>query len=323
MTGAVLVVSNTNSLAVETTLADVRDVLDPVSALRHVVTSQIEQLRMEFASCRWSDVALLVLHGGDGSAQRALTELLAVLPVPEWPPLAFLPAGTTNMTAYDLNDSRRFRRCLGNLRSYLSRSALHESLSERCLVKVSHTSGAARVGFFFGVGAIVEGIQYFQSVRERRNAGRAGPAVALARGVWGMVRGEPLFARATRVCLQRPAPSRTGCPEPAEQLAVRLGLATTLHRLLLGLHPFWGVGSGQLHSTWVEADAHRLGKNLPRLLSGRPNLEMVPSRGYHSWALASLQIQFGGAYTIDGEIYPSDGEPMAIEQTAAARVLAL
>ena len=107
------------------------------------------------------------------------------------------------------------------------------------------------------------------------------------------------------------------------RVPIRLCLVTALQRLFLGIRPYWNQSGGPLRATLVEAGAGRFISSMPRLLRGRPGPTMTPDDGYHSTGLASLQLRFSGALTLDGELFSNRGDTISIQATDPLRFLIL
>ncbi len=89
----------------------------------------------------------------------------------------------------------------------------------------------------------------------------------------------------------------------AEATDITLLVVSTLQRLFLNIHPFWGEVNGKLlHTTIVQSPAKRLIRNLPALLRGKPNHHLSSESGYLSYNLDSISLSFDGPFTMDGEI---------------------
>jgi len=312
-----LVVSNAATPRARRAVPALRDALPESACVRHLVSDQAGAADALLGGEPWQAEDLLVINGGDGSVQHALTVLLARGPGAPLPRIACLPGGSTNMTAYDLNRHRRMADCLATLRR-LAATPTAVPPQARPVVRV--TAGAtARCGLFFGAGTIVQGVEYFQA-RLRGAGGRneLAAGAALARTVWGIARGEPPFA----------APlTATVCGAPlwpeATALSLRLAFATTLDRLFLGIRPYWGDGDGALKVTAVERRAPGFVGRLPRLLRGRPDDAMTRANGYHSGRLGELSLTFRGSYTLDGELFPAAGDRMRVSATEPVRFVLL
>lgn len=316
----ILVLSNPGAARARRGIPALREALPASDGVAHHVTEDPAALPALLCHDRWEPDDLLVLNGGDGTVQHALTLLLAGCPTPRLPRLACLPGGTTNMTAFDLNAHRRFAPCLETLRQ-AARPGAGPMPAPRSVVRVSAPGGAAggRCGLFFGAGTIVQGIEYFHA-RIRRNGGghEMGAGAALLRALWGIARQQPPFDAPLAVALRAPEllPGQGCGPRP---VAVRLLLVTTLDRLFLGIRPYWGAGPGALKATLVDHAAHRLVRRMPRLLRGRPDATMTPAFGYHSARLDRLSLRFRGSFTLDGELFAADPQEV-VDVSATERV---
>jgi hypothetical protein len=79
-----------------------------------------------------------------------------------------------------------------------------------------------------------------------------------------------------------------------------LMLATTLHKLMLGIWPFWGHGPGELRYLDVAGYPKRLASALPAVLRGRPRPWMA-EEGYLSGRAATLDLNLTEPFVVDGE----------------------
>lgn len=233
---------------------------------------------------------LLVVDGGDGSVQRALSVLVADgAAAGTLPALALLPSGSTNMTASSVSGRVGRWRALQALERSLLQPG-HAFLRRIEAVLVVDDAGQRRAGFFVGAGLVVDGIRYWQErIRARGAADEWTTAVAAIRAIAGVVRGEARFAQAPTVAIDGGAPR-----------ALRMLLATTLERLLLGARPFQGGGNGPLRLTTVDASPGSVAAALPVLLRGRaPDA----ASGCTSRRVHAVDFAFHGVYTIDGELF--------------------
>lgn len=289
----------------------------------HHVTERAEQASALLRSTAWQPDDLLVVNGGDGSVQQVLTTLITACPAERRPRVACLPGGTTNMTAYDLNRHRRFADCVQTLRAALP-AADGAPVAPRPVVRVAAgPRDEARCGLFFGIGTIVRGIEYFHArIRDNGGAHELGAGVALARVLWGIARREPPFAEPLTVDVET-TPAADGAFRLPAPVPVRLLLATTLERLFLGIRPYWGSGDRPLRCTLVETHASGFLGRMPRLLRGRPDLQMTPANGYHSARLGELALRFDGSFTLDGELFAGAGDTMRVSATEPVRFLRL
>jgi hypothetical protein len=338
----VLIISNVAAARARRHLPALRQALPESAMVNHCVTEQATELARLVGHDLWQPADLLVVNGGDGSVQHVLTELLNHCPPERLPRIACLPGGTTNMTAFDINVHRGFRRCVATLVRAACQgpeTAQPVATTPRPVVRVLWENDAGqrpRYGLFFGMGTIVQGIEYFhERVRPSGGGHELGAGVALARAVWGIVRKQPPFAEPLRVELRAPASAATpDCPARAggeswEVLAVRLLLVTALDRLFLGMRPYWNAPladdgrDGALKGTWVESGARRFLLSMPRLLRGRPDAGMRPQHGYHSGRFDHLALRFDGSFTLDGELIASGGDTITVRASVPVRFVPL
>jgi len=308
-----LILSNAATPRARRAVPALRDALPESAGVRHLVSDDAAAADALLAGQHWQPDDLLVINGGDGSVQRALTVLLADPAAAPLPRIACLPGGSTNMTAYDLNRHRRMGDCLASLRRLVPAPAA-AAPAPRPVVRVT-TRSTAQCGLFFGAGTIVQGVEYFQE-RPRAAGGRheLAAGAALARTVWGIARGEPPFSKPLAATLCGPPL----WPE-VTTLCLRLVLATTLDRLFLGIRPYWGDAAEPLKVTAVERRAPGFLRRLPRLLGGRPDPSMTAANGYHSGRAAALHLTFRGSYTLDGELFPAADDRMRVCATEPVR----
>ena len=281
--------------------------LDTTSGLDHRVTASADELPEALSVLLAREPALLAVNGGDGTVQAVLTAWAALVDegaVPPAPvPVAVLPAGSTNMTAHDLGCGGRMRRRLDDLLALRDRDRRAWQVEARQPLAVVDGAGERRLGFFFGMGTIVRGIEYWHGrLRHGGGAGEWGAGAALLRAAWGIVRREPPFHEPARLRLVAEADRKAGRVE-AEQ-AVTFLLATTMRRLFLGIAPFWGEAPAPLSVTWVEAGARRFLPRIPALLAGR-EAHLPAADGYHGLRTDRLGLSFDDPWAIDGEVFPA------------------
>ncbi|MCI1740080.1 MAG: acylglycerol kinase family protein, partial [Pseudomonas veronii] len=104
---------------------------------------------------------MLVVVGGDGTLQAALTSLLQT-PGAKVPKVFIVPAGTTNMSANAIGLRGSPLRAIKALTRWLTHDdhTAREKPTAVLQVSDSHTR-RAQCGLFFGAGSIVTGVRYF------------------------------------------------------------------------------------------------------------------------------------------------------------------
>ncbi len=270
------------------------------------------------------DVELLLVNGGDGTLQHALTAIFAHDAFDGRVPLvAPLRGGRTNTSALDIGASRDPLHALRHLVGALQHGTLGERVVERRVLRMELRDGferEVRFGMFFGCGAITRGIELVQA---HFPTGRAQGVLGS-----GLVTGGLL----ARQALQRGAGGMLA-PEkiqmlvdgfPVERGASLLAMATTLDRLFLRMRPFWGREPGPVRFTAIAEKPRRLAACLPGILRGRPGPEVSEEAGYLSRNGRRVSLLLDGAITVDGELLaPRPGRIVFLTADETIRFLRL
>ncbi len=278
-------------------------------ALRVARPSEWVQL---LAAARFTREDLLVVHGGDGTLQVIVTALGDVLPVAAWPTLAILPAGGTNMTAYDGGGRQTFAQALRGLEDVLAQRRVWAA-RERFVIS-ARDEQQRRFGFFIGAGVIVQGIEFYHQEIARGAVGdEFASGLTLLRGAWGIARREARFTAASHAKF-----TANGVAVDDDLLML---FATTLDRMFMGITPWWGDGCGGMHTTWIHSSVKRFFWRLPRLV--RHGRGLTPAQGYNSHDLDVLTLRLNGPYTLDGELFPVPVGDLQLRAEGPVRILAL
>lgn len=262
------------------------------------------------------NVDLLVVNGGDGTVQATLTALYGRPPVTPPPLLALLEAGTTSMHARDLGVRGDPTAGLARIRAWnLDRGRGENSIQQRPVLKVSQgVDEEPLCGMFFGSGAIPLGIDICHgSMNPDGRRGELIPGLIIARFLLAALTGNDRLLPATAMGISLDGTS----PRRHDYL---FAMVSTLERLFLGLHPFWGSEAGPLHFTALKAKPPRLLRNLPSLLRGRRTATATPENGYYSSNAGRIILDFRGTFTLDGELFQARS-PLTIEPAGPARFL--
>ena len=285
--------------------------MDAIGAQALRVVRPAEWVRELTDACFTRD-DLLVVHGGDGTLQVIVSALGAVLPVAAWPMLAILPAGGTNMTAYDGGGRQTFAQALRGLEDVL---AGHRAWTAReRFVIAARDEQQLRFGFFFGAGVIVQGIQFYHQEIARGAVGdEFASGLTLLRGAWGIARREPRFTATSRAQF-----TANGVAVDDDLLML---FSTTLDRMFMGITPWWGDGRGGMHTTWIHSRVKRFFWRLPRLV--RHGRGLTPAMGYNSHDLDVLRLRLNGPYTLDGELFAVPNGELELRAEGPVRILTL
>jgi hypothetical protein len=304
---AVGLIINERSSRVADILGDLLHVARQFPNVRVNVLDGVEGLDRALAGLSRARVDTLMVAGGDGTIQAALTDAINMRRFEHSPHYVAVPCGMTNVIAADcgLQGSP-----IDALDKFLWRRRKGEvTRQKRSVMGVRIGANNAPVyGFFLGAGAFYHAVKFSRAHIQAKGARRS-LAVGLSIGsaIFSAAFGEkpkepPLVAdfRAPESPLQGPQP-------------MTLALMTTLRRLLLGVYPFWGTGPGALAVTTVGFPAQRILAAAPAVLRGktRPWFE---SAEYRSWRTNSLDAEFAGTFVFDGELFDvAPGERVTID----------
>jgi hypothetical protein len=297
-------------------MGEVRDFLAQNPGIHHgeaVTPSELNAVLADFAS---RGVDLLVVNGGDGTVQAVLTALYGRSIFPRPPVLALLRAGTASMIARDVGVCGRPPAALAKIRAWsIGAGRTGGPVHERPVLKVLQETGTEPLcGMFFGAGAILQGIDLCHgSMNPKGIRGELMPGLIMARLLPAFLTGNDKLLPATDMGVRLDE-------APAQRNTCLLALVTTLERLFLGLHPFWGGEAAPLHFTAVRVKPSYLLRNLPFLLRGRRTATGSPENGFISHNVRRLTLDFRGRFTLDGELFEAKA-PLTIEPAGPAGFL--
>lgn len=298
-------------------LGHLQNIVTAAGGVHHEITPDVSDIPLALRRMAQADIEVVAVNGGDGSVALVLGCLLSGdSPFPSPPLLCALPGGTTNVTVGDVGIRGGLDTALLRLLAWRNGKLEGRELS-RPVIGVRGARGQVLgCGLVFGAGAVVTGIEYWQeSVRSRGMRSEYSSGVAMVRTLWGMLRGHERFARPVRMQLQLPGAT----PVDAD---FTLLTVSTLERLFLGIHPFWGQETGALRITAIERGARGFARALPSILAGRAPVH-ADDGGYHSANTETLLLGFNGSYTMDGELHIAEkaDSPLCIYTAGDARFL--
>lgn len=279
----------------------------------HYITQSADEVPLALRRFSEQGVGVVAINGGDGTTAQVFSAILDASPFETQPAVVLLPGGTTNMNAADVGLRGNLKQSVDRLCRWSDGEALPVERLSRPILHISGAVGQGTLyGMFFGAGAIIiGGIEHCTSQIHRMGiTDEIGPGVTLLRAVWGVLRGDPQFAAPITAHIRI-----EGQAEVAQrQLAILL--ITSLERLFLGIHPWWGREPLPLHSTWVEKSAPGLVRKLAGLLRGKPGAGATAENGYFSHNVRQLELDMDASFTIDGELYQASREhgPICIGQ---------
>lgn len=265
--------------------------------------STIPELRSTLADYARQEIDLLIVSGGDGTLREVLTALPAAYGSAPLPAISIVAAGNANSIAHDVGQTHLDADSLPALLS-AARDNRWRRDEQRCPIAVHWPDGSSEpvYGFFMGAAALTRATRHFHD--HVTTGGKLSVAVTLAATMSRSLRGKGSWISGDWLGI--------GVDGQPEREGHRfLFLATSLHKLMLGLWPFWGDQNPQQHPIhYLDVDAHppRLGRSLLPLLRGRPTATMLSSKAYRSGMARELSLQLAPEQTliIDGEPFAAD-----------------
>jgi hypothetical protein len=290
---------------------------DRLPTARHFNARTVTEMNHALTEFQRAGVELLVINGGDGTVQATLTYLFATAATNTWrPTLVLLRAGTASMLARDVGLAGSPRAALERLATAHANGQPGKIVTRTILHVVSAPSSPPQCGMFFGCGAVCQGIDLcHHKLNPSGIRGELMPGLIMLHLLLDLARGRH----------DRLGPINAGGfidNHPLPRSSYLLAVVTSLERLVLGFRPFWGRQDLPLHITAIEARAPRLLVRVRRILGGRPDRAMTPEHGFHSASGERIQLNFRGAFTLDGEVFSTiDG--ITITPAGPARFLVL
>jgi hypothetical protein len=267
-------------------------------ALLHEETldfDRVPEVMREFAE---AGVRVLVMNGGDGTLQHALTYLFGPN-APGWQPMiAPIRGGRTNMVASDLGADRDPVKSLERLIAADEADRLEDLLAPRPVLRVALPNESnVQCGMFFGAGMLhrAVGLAHVALPEEKVGAWGAGliTGTLVARAAIGKASGV-LTPDKLRLALDG---------EDAGADEVTLAMASTIDRLFLGIKPFWGRERAPIRTTWIKTNAKHMWRTAPGILAGRPPARATIENGYRSQNVREFAMQLDAGIVIDGELF--------------------
>ncbi len=267
------------------------------------------------------EVNIVVINGGDGTVQAALTALFHNSSFETLPLLAVLrSAGTTSMIAGDIGLKGSRMRALQRLFNWAHTSGEGSRVIQRPVLRVRVPSATKPVyGMFFGAAAIYQATLFCkQKIHARGLRGESAAGLAMIRFLFAV------FLKDRKVVSA--VPVSTGVNQrPPEHGKYLLLFITTLQRLFLGLRPYWGIEQKPLHYTTIGSQPRHFLRALPFLMRGQKSVYVTPDNGYISRNVEAVQLTLEGGFNLDGELYTPDSRsgPVIVEYGGQASFLQL
>lgn len=284
-----------------------------------------QELTATLQQCADRGIRTLAIDGGDGTVRDVLSVLPDVYGAGGLPDVVILPSGHANVIAADVGTPGRDEGALGRVVAALDGHAPALRAVERPLLEVrqrsgiDHTPGHILRGLFFGAATFthatqrIHGSRRFDHVIGAPNVAMYTIASALRALLPGKHRSQWLAGEPMTVVVDRQE-----LPQAPRHFLV---LATTLHRLVLGLWPFWGESGGSVRWLDIDAPPRHLLRAAPRVLRGRPQPWMTAA-GYRSGTANHLTIDLATPFVLDGEVFEAGPAGVDLSVGPTVRFLA-
>jgi hypothetical protein len=320
---SVALLSNPRSSGNQSMLPEVRRFCERHREVFHYEVEHVDQIGDALKSIARVKPKVLVINGGDGTVQAALTELhhgghFGGNP----PPVAVLPNGKTNLIAHDLGAGGDPILALERVLD-LARTDLVPHIVSRELIALTGGGAQGRpvLGMFLGGAGLADTILYC-----RHNIYPLGLPNWLAHGLtflMGLV--SVIVGRRSRLLPAKWAPITLSITRRGEMRGrFALVMVTTLERLLLNMNMNGAdPRPGAMQLLVVERSLISICGGLFAAIRGRLGLDRV--RGVHLERGDEIRIQGQRSSVIlDGEMFEANDErPIVLRPTAPVPFLRL
>ncbi|KRB82491.1 diacylglycerol kinase [Sphingomonas sp. Root710] len=319
---SVALLSNPRSTGNLSMLPRMRSYCAAHSDVFHYEVESIEQIGEALRTIARVNPKVLVVNGGDGTVQAALTELyLGGHFDGSPPPVAVLPNGKTNLIALDLGAVGDPIAALAKVIE-IARNGVEEHVVDRELIALSDGTDGARpvLGMFLGGAGLADTILYCRN--------KIYP-LGLPNGISHVLTAIAVLATlilGIRTAFLPPAatPLKVSMMRQG-QLHGRFSLliVTTLHKLLLGSSTGGAASAGPLQMMVVEQRPLPLLRALFAGIFGRVGRNQMD--GVHFERGDEIRIEGErSSVVLDGEIFQADaGRPIILKTTPPVPFLRL
>jgi len=321
---SIALLSNPHSTGNQSLLPEVRSYCAQHADIFHYEVESVDQIAEALKSIARVKPKVLVINGGDGTVQAALTELyqgghFGDMP----PPVAVLPNGKTNLIAHDLGAGGDPIEALERILAVVRTDMVPHIVSRELIALTGGRLDGDRpvLGMFLGGAGLADTILYCRhKIYPLGLPNWAAHALTFAMGLLSV-----LVGRRSRLLPAKWAPIKVSVTKSGEMHGrFALVMVTTLERLLL---------NGSMMGTGPRAGAMQLlviDRNLISILGAlfaaiRGKLGLRTIRGVH--LERGDEIRIGGNRSniiLDGEMFEAnDDMPIVLRPTAPVSFLRL
>ena len=320
----VALLSNPRSTGNKSLLPEVRSFCADHADIFHYEVEQVDQIAKALETIARVKPRVLVINGGDGTVQAALTELhqgghFGDTP----PPVAVLPNGKTNLIALDLGATGSALAALENILAIARGGDLESHIVVRQMIALSNGSRATPVlGMFLGGAGLAEFILYCR--HKIYPLGLPNGLSHFLAGLAGFI--SLLFKASFDFLPRRSTPMRISLIRGGEvQGSYALLIVTTLERLLLAGRQSedWYATKDRMKFLAVDQNPGVFARAIYAAIMGRLGQGKVD--GVHIEQGDEIRIDGDHSNVIlDGEIFEANrGDPIILRSTAPVPFLRL
>ena len=318
----VALLSNPRSTGNQSLLPQVRHFCARHEEIFHYEVEHVDQISAALRSIARVKPRVLVINGGDGTVQAALTELYHGGHFVTPPPVAVLANGKTNLIAHDLGADGDPIVALERVLE-LARADLSPHIVSRELISLSDGDPARRpvLGMFLGGAGLADTMLYCRhKIYPLGLPNAVAHTLALLLGLAAILIGRP-----ARFLPTPPQPITVSGMSGGElQGSFAFLMVTTLQRLLFSSNmPGTGHAAGSMQLLVIERNIPALMRALVASIRGR--LGRIRLDGVHIERGGEIRIEgSGSSVLLDGELFEAGvGRPIVLRPTAPVPFLRL
>lgn len=319
----VALLSNPNSTGNRAILPEVRSYCVKNSDVFHYEVDHVDEIAKALETIARVKPKVLVINGGDGTVQAALTELYQGGHFGDNPPpVAVLPNGKTNLIALDLGSEGNPLKALERIVE-LAKHDLHEHLVNRELIALSDGGKDSKVvlGMFLGGAGLSEFMLYCRNKIYPLGLPNAAAHVLTVFAALASV----LFGIRAKFLPNRSLPIKISLIRDGQfQGNFAVLIVTTLERLLLMKRSLRNKNAiGRMQFLAIDQQAGAIVRFLLSVIFGR--LGKNVQKGIHLERGDMIRIEGEGSNVLmDGELFCAQpGHPIVLKSTKPVSFLRL
>jgi len=299
--GRVILLSNSLSTHNRKCLPEIFKVAERYSFVEHLEGNSLKRLYIQLRAFKGEEIDLLILNGGDGTIHSALTFLMNNRIFKDFPKIAILGGGMTNMIARDLKTGGPVARDLETILESYARGEIDTHISEHNLVRIDfNDKREPQFGMFFGGASMPSLISY--TVNHIYPLGIKGKMAQLI-GLGGFM-SSFLFGRYRKGWIGY-APEMDVVFDNGKTYSGHISLVatTTLSALIFGGHAPYKAG----HLPLLILRPHVRAVIIALFRGAMGTIDRARTKTISFDHVKSVTIRGGASFVLDGEIHQYEG----------------